>query len=390
MIDVIIPQIGESVTQVIVGRWLCNPGDRVQPGDALLELDSDKASMELPAPVGGVLVEQLAAAGDEIPVGAVVARIEVSGSQTISTDPTPVLATPKGDDSPQSEAPTVSVSTGEVRAGPAARHLARSKGMDLSTISGTGPRGRVTTDDIFAQRNSGATSMPKEGRRVPMTSLRRTIARRLVKSQQEAAILTTFNEVDMSRVMAFRKRYQEFFTAKYSVKLGFMSFFVKATVDALQAYPEMNAEIDGTDILYKGPVNMGVAVSTEQGLVVPVLRDVGSLSFAEIELGINHLAERARTGDLSVDDLSGGSFTISNGGVFGSMMSTPILNPPQVGILGMHNIIERPVGVNGEICLRPMMYLALSYDHRLIDGRGAVRFLVHIKECIEQPERLFI
>ena len=390
MIEVNIPQIGESITHVFIARWLKKPGEAVAEGEGLVELDSDKASMEVPAPAAGVVSETLVEEGDEVEIGALIAKI----------DPSAQPAAPAADDA-GGDLPEQSEATEEVRAGPAARHEAHERGVDLQGVQGTGPRGRITSDDVRKTESKPAPAAPKPApapagppaggiERVPMSPLRRTIARRLVEAQQNAAMLTTFNEVDMSAVMGLRKRYQDQFVAKYGIKLGFMSFFVKATIDALKAYPAVNAEIDGTDILYKSFYNIGVAVSGPKGLVVPVVKNADQLSFAETELAIAALAKKARDNKLQISDFQDGTFTLSNGGIFGSMMSTPIMNPPQVGILGMHNIVQRPVGVNGEIVLRPMMYLALSYDHRIIDGREAVSFLVRIKECIEAPERMLV
>ncbi len=391
MVDVMIPQIGESITSVFIARWLKKPGEAVREGDAIVELDSDKASMEVPAPSSGVLSEALAEEGDEIDIGAVVARIDETAE---AAAPAPAEAS-----APSAEAEAAS-DGGAVRAGPAARQEASQRGVDLGALKGTGPRGRVTTSDVRSSASEAKPSAPQVStapaaagprtERVAMSPLRRTIARRLVEAQNTAAMLTTFNEVDMSPVMALRKRYQDKFVAKNGIKLGFMSFFVKAAVEALKAFPAVNGEVDGNDIIYKNYYNIGVAVSGPKGLVVPVLRDADQLSFAQTELGISALAGKARDNKLRLDDFQDGTFTISNGGVFGSMMSTPILNPPQVGILGMHNIVQRPVGVDGQVVLRPMMYLALSYDHRIIDGREAVSFLVRIKECIEDPQRILL
>jgi 2-oxoglutarate dehydrogenase E2 component (dihydrolipoamide succinyltransferase) len=394
MVDLTIPRIGESITTVFISRWLKKPGDAIAAGEGIVELDSDKASMEVPSPASGVLREQLVKEGAEVPIGAVVGRIEEGASAAVATPP--AAGAPASDD--------------EVRAGPAARQEAQRKGVDLSGVQGTGPRGRVTSEDVrrmppaapasaslvpspaaapapLAVRSAEA---PDRVERVPMTPLRRTIARRLVEAQQTAAMLTTFNEIDMTKVMALRKHYQDRFVDKHKVKLGFMSFFVKAVIEGLKEFPAINAEIDGETILYKHYYDIGVAVSGPKGLVVPVVRDADRLSFAELELAIAELANRARDNRLRIEDFEGGTFTISNGGVFGSMMSTPILNPPQVGILGMHAILERPVGVEGRIELRPMMYVALSYDHRLIDGREAVSFLVRVKQCVEDPQRILL
>lgn len=384
MIDVVIPRIGESIQTVLVSRWIKRPGDAVAEGDPVLELDSDKASMEVPSPASGVIREVLAAEGEEIAIGAVVARIEAGA----------VARAPSAETAAPAPAPA------DVRAGPAARQKADTAGVDLGSVSGTGPRGRVTSKDVdrAVTQPSPTASAPSAAapvstglsRRVPMSPLRRTIARRLLEAATQTAMLTTFNEVDMSRVMALRKTWQDKFVERHGVKLGFMSFFCRAVVEALKEFPAVNAEIDGDAIVYKDFYHLGVAVSGPKGLVVPVLRDADRLGFAETEKGIAALAERARANKLLPADFEGGTFTISNGGIFGSMMSTPILNPPQSGILGMHNILERPVGVNGQVVLRPMMYLALSYDHRLIDGREAVGFLVRVKAAIEDPDRLLL
>ncbi len=410
MIDVPIPQIGESITHVYVSRWIVQPGQAVKEGDGILELDSDKASMEVPAPASGVLAETLAEEGDEIEIGAVVARIdenataEDSGSDSSESSDDADDSDDSGDsegDGSEASSDTGSSrkasSDGPTRAGPAARQAAGEKGVDLDSVKGSGPRGRVLRKDVTSastegrvQADAGPQDTSARTERVKMTPLRRTIARRLVEAQQTAAMLTTFNEVDMTAVMAMRKRYQEQFVEKFDIKVGFMSFFVKAVIEGLKQYPAVNAEIDDDHILYKNFYNIGVAVSGPKGLVVPVIRDVDQMSFAGVEQAIREVAIRARDNKLRLDDFKGGTFTISNGGVFGSMMSTPILNPPQVGILGMHNIVQRPVVVDGKIEARPMMYLALSYDHRIIDGREAVSFLVRVKECIEDPQRMLL
>jgi 2-oxoglutarate dehydrogenase E2 component (dihydrolipoamide succinyltransferase) len=386
MIEVTIPLIGESVSTVFVSRWLKAVGEAVAEGEPLLELDSDKASMEVPSPSDGVLVEQLAGEGDEIAVGAVVARLDASAAASVA---------------PAAAGEAASTAMGGPKAGPAARHTATERGVDLSLIEGTGPRGRIVSEDVRQHTAPSAAPAPTAAAppvpassdsidRVPMSPLRRTIARRLVAAQQEAAMLTTFNEVDLSAIIALRRAHQERFIERHGIKLGFMSFFVKASIEALKAFPAVNAEIEGHDILYKRFYHIGVAVSGPKGLVVPVVRDADRLSFAQTEQAISGLAKRAKQNTLRLADFRDGTFTISNGGVFGSMLSTPILNPPQVGILGMHNIIQRPVGVDGEVVLRPMMYLALTYDHRVIDGREAVGFLSRIKECVESPERILL
>jgi len=386
--ELVIPQVGESITVVYIARWFVQPGEAVVEGEPVLEIDSDKATLEVPAVCNGVLLEQLAQDGDEVPIGALIARIDETAT-----------AAPKA--TATEAAPAAAESTSA--AGPAARQAAHQAGVQLSSVEGSGRRGRILSQDVGAAKSTTEvvarggqkappTPPPSENRveRVRMTPLRRTIARRLVEAQQTAAILTTFNEVDMGRVMGLRKRYQEQFVERYGIKLGFMSFFVKATIEALKRHPAVNAEIDGDEFLFKRYYNIGVAVSGPKGLTVPVVRDADRLSFAETEQAIRELALRARDNKLTLDDFKDGTFTISNGGVFGSLMSTPILNPPQVGILGMHAINQRPVAHEGGIALRPMMYLALSYDHRIIDGREAVGFLKTIKELVEAPERVLL
>lgn len=390
-VDLKVPQIGESVSTVFIAGWLKQPGDALKAGESVVEVDSDKASMEVPSPVDGVLIEQLVEEGDEVDISAVLGRIEEGATASAPAETTESAPTPAE--------PEPAAASG-VKAGPAARREAHDKGVELADVKGTGRGGRVTTGDV---RGAGAApaaapSVPKADpaaqaaleERVRMSPMRRTIARRLLEAKQTTAMLTTFNEADMSGIMALRKTHQERFVDKYGVKLGFMSFFVKATVEALKAYPAVNAEIDGNEIVYKNYYNVGVAVSTPKGLVVPVVRDADTLSFAETELAINELALRARDGKLLPGDFAGGTFTISNGGVFGSLMSTPILNLPQVGILGMHTIQRRPVAIGDKVEIRPMMYLAMSYDHRIIDGREAVSFLVRIKELVENPERILL
>jgi 2-oxoglutarate dehydrogenase E2 component (dihydrolipoamide succinyltransferase) len=389
IVDVKVPVIGESLSTVFIGTWMKAPGDTISAGEPLVEVDSDKASLEVPAPASGTVSELLFEEGDEVAISAVIARI-IPGEGAV--------VVPQ-----EAAAPAAEASTKGPQTGPAARQAAARLDVDIDAVSGSGKGGRVLRADVEAAAKKPdekpARSPVKRAieaddttriERVRMTPLRRTIARRLVEAQHNAAMLTTFNEVDLTRVKALRKGYQEKFTSRHGVKLGYMSFFVKAAVEALKAFPAVNSEIDGNDILYKRYYNIGVAVSTKKGLMVPVIRDADRLSFAEVETTINGLATRARDGKLTTADFRDGTFTISNGGVFGSLMSTPILNPPQVGILGMHTIQNRPVGVNGSIELRPMMYLAMSYDHRIIDGREAVSFLVRIKELIEDPERILL
>ncbi len=398
-IDITIPAIGESVATVFISRWIAQPGEYVAAGEGVVELDSDKASMEVPAPEGGVVLEHLVEEGDEVEIGAVVARLDTSadkpagdaaeGEDTAAEAP----AEAKKASAPAKPAPAApKASKGPAKAGPAARAAASEKGVDVSSVSGTGKGGRVTAADVAAHGSSvRPAEIPTERvTRVKMSPLRRTIARRLVEAQQTAAMLTTFNEVDMTNAMALRKRWQDRFVDQHGIKLGYMSIFTKAVVDALKRFPSVNAEIGDNEILFKHYYNIGIAVSGPKGLVVPVVRDADHLGFAETEKAISELAGKARDNKLTPDDFSDGTFTITNGGIFGSMMSTPILNPPQVGILGMHNIVERAVVVDGEIKVRPMMYLALSYDHRIIDGREAVSFLVRVKQCVEDPERMLI
>lgn len=393
IVELKVPQIGESVTSVFIAGWLKQVGDPIEAGEPIIEVDSDKASMEVPSPVSGVLVEQLCEEGDEVEITAILGKIEEGAA---------AAAAPASDSTSAAEADSSSAdaSSDEVKAGPAARREAHESGVDLGGVSGTGRRGNVTSSDVRNAASGAKPSAPAaptapqdntaRTERVKMSPLRRTIARRLLEAKQSTAMLTTFNEVDMTNIMALRKTYQERFVEKNGFKLGFMSFFVKAAIDALKAYPAVNAELDGNEIVYKNYYNIGVAVSTKRGLVVPVLRDADQLSFAGTEAAIAEVAGRARDSKLLPADFQDGTFTISNGGVFGSLMSTPILNPPQVAILGMHTIQKRPVAVNGQVEIRPMMYLAVSYDHRIIDGREAVSFLVRIKQLVENPERIML
>ena len=384
IVDVAVPSPGESIATVYILSAHKAVGDTILAGEAIFEVESDKANLEIPAPVSGVIHEILVSEGDEVDVGSIAARISEQGVEVTSAV--------------QTEVPSTEAAEKGAQSGPAARLEADRLNVNIDDVQGSGNNGRILRKDVqaAAQKDSGSSAPiaskavdPTElETRVKMTPLRRTIANRLVEAQQTAAILTTFNEADMTNIMQIRSKYQDKFVKKYGIKLGFMSFFVKAAVEALKAFPAVNAEIDGDSIVYKKYYNIGVAVSTQRGLVVPVLRNAENLSFAGVELGIQDLAIKARDGKLRLDDFKGGTFTISNGGVFGSLMSTPILNPPQVGILGMHTIQERPVNVDGKVEIRPMMYLALSYDHRIIDGREAVSFLVRLKELVENPERI--
>jgi len=386
-----VPNVGESVSEVTVASWMKQPGDAVKKDEAIVELETDKAAQELVAPESGVMGDILVAEGEVAAVG-----------QTICT----LIAGATGGASaaPAAAAPTASTSAPSGKAPmPSADRVIKENGLDASHIVGTGKDGRITKGDALAAKANPATavakapvvpSAPRElgprEERVRMSRLRQTIARRLKEAQNTAAMLTTYNEVDMTNIMDMRKQYKELFIKKHGVKLGFMSFFVKACVQALKDVPAVNAEIDGTDIIYKNYYDISIAVGTPKGLVVPVLRDCDELSLGGVEKGIGALGAKAREGQLSMADMSGGTFTISNGGVYGSLMSSPILNPPQVGILGMHKIEKRAVVIDDQIVIRPMMYLALSYDHRIVDGKEAVTFLVRVKECLEDPERLLL
>ncbi|MDE0061005.1 MAG: 2-oxoglutarate dehydrogenase complex dihydrolipoyllysine-residue succinyltransferase [Defluviicoccus sp.] len=394
--QIVVPALGESVTEATVSKWLKSAGDTVVMDEPLVELETDKITLEVPAASAGVLGAIEVAEGQTVEVGAILGQIEAADSVDASPSTPSALSPPPPEPEPAtlSEAPqTLS---------PAVRKLVEERALDPARIAGTGKDGRLTKGDVLAHLAAPADASgdaapaaapgPAAAReeRVPMTRLRQRIAERLKEAQNTAAMLTTFNEVDMSAVIAVRARLREAFEKRHGVRLGFMSFFVKAAVVALKEVPAVNAEIDGTDIVYKNHYDIAVAVGTDQGLVVPVLRDADALSFAGIEAGIADLSTRAREGRLSMEDLTGGTFTVTNGGVYGSLLSTPILNPPQSGILGMHKIEKRPVVVEDEMTVRPMMYLALSYDHRIVDGREAVTFLVRIKECIEDPERILL
>lgn len=398
-VDIDVPNVGESVSEVTIAQWFKQVGENVEKDEPLVELETDKAAQELVAPQAGVVTEHLVAAGEVATVGQTIARLGASAG--VSAAPAPVA----------SEAPSSETSASDdALVMPAAAKIIRENGLDASQIKGTGKGGRVTKADALAAKANPpkatpapapvakpAPAAPKAPRqdgpredRVRMTRIRQTIARRLKDAQNTAAMLTTYNEADMSAIMDMRKEYKELFIKRHGVKLGFMSFFVKACVQALKDVPSVNAEIDGTDIIYKNYYDISIAVGTDKGLVVPVLRGCDELSLGGIEKGIGALGKKARDGDLSMDDMMGGTFTISNGGVYGSLMSSPILNPPQSGILGMHKIEKRAVVVNDEIVIRPMMYLALSYDHRIVDGKEAVTFLVRVKECLEDPERMLL
>ena len=428
---IVVPALGESITEATVAKWLKNTGDSVDADEPIVELETDKVNLEVPSPITGVLSEINSKDGSVVEVGALLGSVSENGSSA-KPSPTkneevkkeeikpsennvikldPIKKEPKVfEETPKEEEPTEKplVLTEEVveetpkfnntqsqTLSPAVRKIVAENKIDLATVQGSGKDGRVLKGDLISMM--GANPKPSERKiqygheeRIKMTRLRQTIAKRLKQAQENAALLTTFNEVDMTNIMEMRKENQEDFQSRYNIKLGFMSFFVKACVVALKNFPAVNAEIDGDEIVYKNYYNISFAVGTEKGLVVPVLRNADELSFADIEKNIKEISEKARDGKLTIEDLQGGTFTISNGGVYGSMLSTPILNLPQCGVLGMHNIVERPAVVDGEIKIRPIMYLALSYDHRIIDGKESVSFLKMIKENLEDPRRLFL
>ncbi len=427
MTDIMTPTLGESVTEATVAKWAKKAGDAVKKDEILVELETDKVSLEVASPSDGVLSEIVAQEGDTVEPGGLLGRVSEGGTARpapaakeavpvkavpaaalapageLQPEPAPNRPPPKSGPLPDLAPPKSSPATQPLA--PSVQRIAAENNLDVNAIAGTGKDGRITKGDALKALEARAAepaakpapappAAPREvherEERVRMTRLRQTIARRLKEAQETAAMLTTFNEVDMSAVMALRNTYKDAFEKRHGVKLGFMSFFVKACVYALKEVPAVNAEIDGTDLIYKNHYDIGVAVGTERGLVVPVVRDADALSLAGIEKAIGELGAKARDGSLSLDDLQGGTFTISNGGVYGSLMSTPILNLPQSGILGMHKIQDRAMVVNGQIVVRPMMYLALSYDHRIVDGQGAVTFLVKVKEHIEDPQRLLL
>src|SRR5947209_3875228 len=416
MAEIRVPTLGESVTEATIGKWFKKPGDPVAVDEPLVELETDKVTIEVPAPAAGVLGDIAAKDGETVAVGALLGQIREGAGAPEKTAPPPpgrpdratATAAPAAEEAPRPQ--TGAKPAGVAPLAPSVRKLAAETGIDVSTVPGSGKDGRVTKGDMLAAiERAAAAPMPvaqtaaavqvrapstvddaAREERVKMTRLRATIARRLKDAQNTAAMLTTFNEVDMTHVMALRSQYRDPFEKKHGVRLGFMSFFVRACVQALREIPAVNAEIDGADIIYKNYYHIGVAVGTEKGLVVPVVREADTLSLAEIEKTIGDFGRRAREGSLKIEEMQGGTFTITNGGIYGSLMSTPILNAPQSGILGMHKIQERPMAVGGEIKLRPMMYLALSYDHRIVDGREAVTFLVRVKESLEDPARLIL
>jgi 2-oxoglutarate dehydrogenase E2 component (dihydrolipoamide succinyltransferase) len=432
--EIRVPTLGESVTEATVGQWFKKVGDTVAADEPLLELETDKVTLEVPAPAAGVIEAIAAKDGETVGVGAILGTIAANGAGAAKATPAPTGRPDQKTETtqpigagpeqvkPRAEAPKEQAAQAAAPAkasssGPAVTKIAAEQNLDVTRIAGTGKDGRVTKGDALAAVASGSAAQPAPAapaaaasapaaatvarapaapddaareERVRMTRLRQTIARRLKEAQNTAAMLTTFNEVDMSAVMKLRSDYRDLFEKKHGVKLGFMGFFVKASIQALREIPAVNAEIDGTDLVYKNYYNIGIAVGTDKGLVVPVVRDADAMSLAGIEKAIADLGRRARDGQLSIEEMQGGTFTITNGGIYGSLMSTPILNAPQSGILGMHKIQERPVVVAGKVEVRPMMYLALSYDHRIVDGREAVTFLVRVKECLEDPQRMVL
>jgi 2-oxoglutarate dehydrogenase E2 component (dihydrolipoamide succinyltransferase) len=423
--EIVVPTLGESVTEATIGRWFKKPGDAVKADEALAELETDKVTLEVNAPASGVIAEILVKEGETVGVGALLGTIAegagaaANGVSKAAEKPAQAPVAPAAQAAIPSPAQAASPRSPNVDVlAPSVRRIAEETGINPATVSGTGKDGRVTKGDMLSVIEGGAAStqpsaapaaffekiaapapaprpaaprtLEAREERVRMTKLRQTIARRLKEAQNTAAMLTTFNEVDMSTIMDLRNRYKTIFEKKHGTKLGFMGFFVKAVLHALHDVPSVNAEIDGDDIIYKNFYHIGIAVGTDRGLVVPVVRDADQKSIADIEKEIAGFGLKARDGKLSLEEMQGGTFTISNGGVYGSLMSTPILNAPQSGILGMHKIQERPVVVNGKIEIRPMMYLALSYDHRLVDGKEAVTFLVHVKDALEDPQRLIL
>jgi 2-oxoglutarate dehydrogenase E2 component (dihydrolipoamide succinyltransferase) len=418
MADIRVPTLGESVTEATIGKWFKHPGDAVAVDEPVVELETDKVTIEVPAPAAGVLADIAAKDGETVAVGALLGHIQEgaaaspTGRPDTKADATKPIGAGPEEPKPRAPEPPAPqrVAPGDVPLAPSVRRLATESGVDAASVPGSGKDGRVTKGDMLAaieraaaqptpvaqpaaavqvRAPSPADDAARE-ERIKMTRLRQTIARRLKDAQNTAAMLTTFNEVDMSEVMKLRNQYRDLFEKKHGVKLGFMGLFVKACVQALKEIPAVNAEIDGTDIIYKNYYHVGIAVGTERGLVVPVVRDCDVKFLADIEKEIADFGRRARDGALKIEEMQGGTFTITNGGVYGSLMSTPILNAPQSGILGMHKIQERPMAIAGKIEIRPMMYLALSYDHRIVDGREAVTFLVRVKEVLEDPSRLVL
>lgn len=398
--EIRVPTLGESVTEATVGQWFKKPGEAVNVDEPLVELETDKVTVEVPSPIAGVMGDIQVEEGDTVEVGALLGAIAAGDGPAVTTTPV------QKEEESKKQQETASAANDDMPPSPSAAKLAKENNIDPGSVNGSGRRGQVLKEDILGVIEKGGSPIKAEKaptprpqsapddasreERVRMTKLRQTIAHRLKDAQATAAMLTTFNDVDMTAVMNLRKEYKDLFEKKHGVKLGFMGLFVKACIQALKDVPEVNAEIDGNDIIYKNYYHVAVAVGTPKGLVVPVVRDADDMSLAAIEKKIGDFGVRARDGKLGIEEMQGGTFTISNGGVYGSLMSTPILNAPQSGILGMHRIEQRPVVINGEIQVRPMMYLALSYDHRIVDGKGAVTFLVRVKEALEDPQRLVL
>lgn len=401
LIDVKAPSVGESITEVVIGEWLKQPGEWVDEDESIVVVESDKVNMEVPAPKAGVLTVALFAEGDTVAVGAVIAQLDPEAQASSPS------ASPSSPEAKVDIPPTVTSSTSAARVMPSAARILAERGLSAEQVSATGPGGRLLKEDVLNHKaaaaipttpksNALAPLVPKviagqrEVEAVKMSPLRRTIAKRLLEAQQNAAILSTFNEVDMSGIMSIRKRYQESFVNKHGIKLGFMSFFVKAVCEALKQFPAVNAQIEDNHVIYHHYCDIGVAVGGGKGLVVPIIRNAEALGFAEVESTITDFGRRAKDNKIKLEELQGGTFTITNGGVYGSLLSTPIINPPQSGILGMHGIQDRPVAREGQVVIRPMMYIALSYDHRIVDGREAVGFLKLVKELCEDPQRILL
>lgn len=401
--ELVVPSVGESIVEVQVGEWLVGEGEFVEKDMPVVEIESDKATVELPAPVSGTVSKIVMQTGETANVGDVIGAMEegegsAAPKEESSDEKAPAQEAPEEPSAEKAPEKEAAAATASARVMPAAQRAMAEEGIRAEEVQPSGPGGRILKEDVMRSGSSqaagttasDASSGPRDTKNVPMTPMRKRIAERLVHAQQTAAILTTFNEIDMTNVMALRKEHKETFLEKYGVKLGFMSFFVKASVSALREFPLVNAQIENEEIIYHNYNDVGIAVGGGKGLVVPILRNAERMSFADIELGINDFGARAQKNKISLDELQGGTFTISNGGVYGSLLSTPILNPPQSGILGLHAIQQRPVAIDGEVVIRPMMYVALSYDHRLVDGREAVTFLSHIKNAMESPARMLL
>jgi 2-oxoglutarate dehydrogenase E2 component (dihydrolipoamide succinyltransferase) len=421
-IELKVPSVGESISEAMIGEWLRKEGDHVEQDEPLVVIETDKVNVELPAPESGTLVKILKGDGEDVSIGEVIGHLEPGEGSGSGSDEKAESgesekkqadsgkAEQKSEKKKETQDDDTEDGDGEKRVMPAARRALADAGLEASEVRATGPGGRLLKEDVIRHtREEGKAHRGDEGGKpkaadpppsmgsgsrqeevVKMTPLRRRVAERLVEAQQTAALLTTFNEIDMSQIIALRKQYQEEFVKRYGIKLGFMSFFVKATIEALKAVPQVNAEVRGESIVYRNYQDIGIAVGGGKGLVVPILRNAERLSFAEVEQGIADFAQRAKANQLKLEELQGGTFTLSNGGIYGSLLSTPIVNPPQSGILGLHKIEERPIALHGEVVIRPMMYVALTYDHRLVDGREAVTFLVKIKERIEDPTRILL